>query len=50
VWAELSPEICKQMPNFSAKMTSIIVDALNNSVWAKKGAPIYPYEKLTTLP
>lgn len=50
VWAELSPEICKQMPNFSAKMTGIIVDALNNSVWAKKGAPIYPYEKLVTTP
>jgi len=50
VWAELSPNLCKELPNISAKMTALIVDALNNSVWAKKGAPIYPYEKLTTAP
>lgn len=48
VWAELSPNICMQMSNYSAQITKVIVDALNNSVWTKKGAPIYPYEKLTT--
>lgn len=50
VWAELSPEICTELPNISETMTSIIVQCLKQSVWAVKGAPIYPYEKLTTLP
>lgn len=50
VWAELSPEICKELPNISKTMTSIIIQCLKQSVWAVKGAPIYPYEKLTTLP
>lgn len=50
VWAELSPQICKELPNVSQMMTSIMMQCLKQSVWAVKGAPIYPYEKLTTLP
>lgn len=50
VWAELSPQICKELPNVSQMMTRIMMQCLKQSVWAVKGAPIYPYEKLTTLP
>jgi len=38
-WAEVSKII-----------TGIVIECLHASTWAKKGGPIYPYQKLTTKP
>lgn len=38
-WAEVSKII-----------TNIVIECLHASTWAKKGGPIYPYQKLTTKP
>jgi len=38
-WAEVSKII-----------TGIVIECLQASTWAKKGGPIYPYQKLTTKP
>lgn len=31
-------------------ITGIVIECLHASTWAKKGGPIYPYQKLTTKP
>jgi hypothetical protein len=47
VWKKMASDR-QAWSEVSKMMTSIVVNCLKNSVWAKQGGPIYPYQKLTT--
>lgn len=49
VWDKMASD-SKAWADVSKILTSIVVECLHSSTWAKQGGPIYPYKKLTTLP
>lgn len=49
VWEKMASDR-QAWAEVSKMMTNIVVECLRNSVWAKQGGPIYPYQKLTTKP
>jgi hypothetical protein len=49
VWAKMAADR-SAWAEVSNIMTNIIVECLHASTWAKKGGPIFPYQKLTTKP
>lgn len=49
VWEKMAADK-KAWSEISKILTSLVVECLHASTWAKKGGPIYPYQKLTTKP
>jgi hypothetical protein len=49
VWEKMASDKAAWM-KVSEIMTRIIIECLHSSTWAKKGGPIYPYQKITTKP
>lgn len=49
VWAKMASDQAA-WAKVSQILTNIIIECLHASTWAKKNGPIYPYQKLTTLP
>lgn len=49
VWAKMAADR-SAWAEVSKIITGIIVECLHASTWAKKGGPIFPYQKLTTKP